>query len=342
MILNLIVVNSSWNITSLFTLIKIKRTTTRVTRSAKDAENINARPSRLTTRAKSALAAGGGTSTTAVAATAAVNTRSTASTAASKTKPVALTTTTEAAGAKRKRDVLVEVTGLVTNHKGKGTSEAGGLKGKEKGAAGNSTAATKTAKAIVKPSVKSGGVTLRRIPRSTSESTATSNSKTDTNETALEQDVKMEVDDPLDVPPPPPVASSVSSKRLSRVVGEEDLGRVSKRRHTEKQELAVKELEALDESQADVDKVAADLVEETAPPSVQLWDDLDAEDWDDPVMVSEYVADVCVYLKQVEVRFLSLIYSQEFDIDASSSWRCFQTQIIWTSKEKSLGNTVVS
>ena len=320
------------------TLIKIKRTTTRVTRSAKDAENINARPSRLTTRAKSALAAAGGAST-AVAATAAVNTRATASTAASKAKSVtSTTTTTEAAGAKRKRDVLVEVTGLVTNHKGKSTS---GLKGKEKEATGNTMAATKTAKAAVKPSVKTGGVTLRRVLRSASESTATSNSKTDANGTALEQDEKMEVDDPLDVPPPPPVASSVTTKRLSRVVGEEDLGRVFKKRHTEKQELAVKELEVLDESQVEADKVAADLVEEIAPPSVQLWDDLDAQDWDDPVMVSEYVAEVCVYLKQVEVRFL-LIYLQEFDIDASSSWRCFQTQIIWTSKEKSLGNTVVS
>ena len=269
-----------------------------MTRSAKDAENINARTSRLTTRAKSALAAGSGAST----AVAATNTRAAASTAASKTKSVASTTTTEATGAKRKRDVLVEVTGLVTNHKGKSTSEASGFKGKEKGAAGNTTAATKTAKAAVKPLVKTGGITLRRVPRSKSESTAISNSKTDTNGTTLEQDEKMEVDDPLDVPPPPPVASSVSSKRLSRVVGEEDLGRVFKKRHTEKKELAVKELEDLDESQVDVDKVAADLVEEIAPPSVQLWDDLDAEDWDDPVMVSEYVADVCVYLKQVEVR----------------------------------------
>ena len=305
MILYLIMVNSSWDIFSLLHLyIKIKRTTTRVTRSAKDAENINARPSRLTTRAKSALAAGSGAST-AVAATAAVNTRATASTAASKTKSVASTTTTEAAGAKRKRDVLVEVTGLVTNHKGKSTGAAGGLKGKEKGTAGNTTATTRIAKAAVKPSVKTGGVTFRRGPRSASESTTTSNSKTDTNGTALQPDEKMEVDDPLDIPPPPPVASSVSSKHLSRAVGEEDLGRVFKKRHTEKKELVVKELETLDESQVDVDKVAADLVHEIAPPSVQLWDDLDAEDWDDPVMVSEYVVDVCVYLKQVEVSFLS-------------------------------------
>jgi len=319
-----------------------------VTRSAKDAENVNARPSRLNTRAKSALAAAAGASA-AVASIEAVNTRATVSTAASKAKSVASTTSAEAAGAKRKREALVEVTGLVTNHKGKNTSAAGGLKGKEKEAAGNTMATTKNAKTAVKSSVKTGGVrsvagvTLRRVLRSASESTATSNSKTDTDGPAFEQDVKMEVDDPLDAPPPPPVASSVSSKRLPVVVAEEEeSGRVFKRRHTEKQKLAVKELEALDESQAEVDKVAAELVEEIAPASVQLWDDLDAEDWDDPVMVSEYVVDVCVYLKKIEVRFLSSIYLQKIDIDTSSSWRCFQIQIIWTSREKSLGNTAVS
>ena len=259
-----------------------------MTRSAKDTENINARPSRSTTRAKSALAAAGAAVT---ATAAAVNTRAAASTAASKPKSVASTITTEAAGAKRKREVLVEVTGLVTNHKGRGTGAAGGLKGKEKESAGNTT--TKTAKTAVKPSVRTGGVTLRRGLRSGSEGTTISNSKTDTDGPALEQDEKMEVDDPLDVPPPPPVAS----KHLSMVVGEEG-ERVFKRRHTEKQEL-----ETLDESQLEVDKVAADLVEETLAPSGQLWDDLDAEDWDDPVMVSEYVVEVCVYLKQVEVRF---------------------------------------
>ena len=279
-----IVVNSSRDI-----IIKVKRATTRVTRSAKDAENINARPSRLTTRAKSALAATGGASTTVAATTAAAtNTRATASTAVKS----GASTTTEAAGAKRKRDVLVEVTALVTNHKGKSTGPAGGLKGKEKEAAGNATATTtKTTRTAVKPSVKTGGVALRRVLRSASESTTTSKSKTD--------DEKMEVDDPLDVPPPP----LVTTKRLSTVVGEADLERVFKRRHTEKQEV-----ETLDESQLEVDKVAADLVEEIVTPSVRLWDDLDAEDWDDPVMVSEYVVDVCIYLKQVEVRFHPLIY----------------------------------
>ena len=281
-----------------------------MTRSAKDPENINARPSRLNTRAKSALAAGGAScATAAVAATAPVNTRVTASTAVSKAKSMASTTTE--AGAKRKREALVEVTGLVTNHKGKGTTVSGGLKRKEKEAAGITSATTKNTQAVVKPTVKTGGVrsnagALRRVLRSTSESTTTSNSKTDVEGTAFEQDEKMEVDDPLDVPPPPPVASSVISKPLPTAVAEEEeLGRVFKKRHTG-EELTTKELDFLDQSQAEVDIVAAELVE-VVPPSTQLWEDLDAEDWDDPVMVSEYVVDVCVYLKQIEVCFLQFI-----------------------------------
>ena len=317
-----------------------------MTRSAKDPENVNARPSRLNTRAKSALAAGGASCgiSAAAAATAPVNTRVTASTAASKAKSMASTTTE--AGAKRKREALVEVTGLVTNHKGKGTTVSSGLKRKEKEVAGITTATTKNTQTVVKPTVKTGGVrsnagALRRVLRSTSESTTTSNSKTDVEGTAFEQDEKMEVDDLLDVPPPLPVASSVISKPLPMAVAEEEeLGRVFKKRHTGEEELTAKELEFLDQSQAEVDTVAAELVE-VVPPSTQLWEDLDAEDWDDPVMVSEYVVDVCVYLKQIEVCFLS-IYLQKIDIDASSSWRCFQTQIIWTSKEKLIGNIAVS
>jgi hypothetical protein len=56
----------------------------------------------------------------------------------------------------------------------------------------------------------------------------------------------------------------------------------------------------------------------TAPevdPDGDQWDDLDAEDTDDPLMVSEYVSKIFAHLKQVEagesstVPFLSLIPS---------------------------------
>lgn len=41
------------------------------------------------------------------------------------------------------------------------------------------------------------------------------------------------------------------------------------------------------------------------------WDDLDAEDADDPLMVSEYVVEIFEYLKKVEVcRLISRIYAR--------------------------------
>lgn len=65
--------------------------------------------------------------------------------------------------------------------------------------------------------------------------------------------------------------------------------------------------QALDESQVDVDdddKVAAEL---EAPYGTQLWNDLDAEGCDDPVKVSEYIADICVYFKEIELRVSPII-----------------------------------
>jgi len=41
-----------------------------------------------------------------------------------------------------------------------------------------------------------------------------------------------------------------------------------------------------------------------ADPEGDEWDDLDAEDSKDPLMVSEYVVDIFKYLKQTEVRAL--------------------------------------
>ena len=38
-----------------------------------------------------------------------------------------------------------------------------------------------------------------------------------------------------------------------------------------------------------------------ADPEGDQWDDLDAEDTDDPLMVSEYVHEIFSYLKEVEV-----------------------------------------
>jgi G2/mitotic-specific cyclin 1/2 len=243
-----------------------------VARSTKDSENANARPSRLTSRAKLG------------AATTATSARATGSTAASKAKSLTSDSTKEEAGVKRKREVLVEVTGLVTNNKTKSTDVKGKDGGKLKEVVAKPKAVATSTRRFI------GGAALRRIPRATSESTTVS--KTDTEATTDSKSLvdhaseKMEIDQVLP-----------STKEE-----DEESQRVFKRRHTEEKPIIAAEV--LDDSQAEADKVAAQLEVEPPSSNVQLWDDLDEEDFDDPVMVSEYVSDVCVYLKEIEVRIL--------------------------------------
>ncbi|KAL0958380.1 hypothetical protein HGRIS_000522 [Hohenbuehelia grisea] len=60
-----------------------------------------------------------------------------------------------------------------------------------------------------------------------------------------------------------------------------------------------------DESQLEADAVAAHLDEADEPQAdTELWDDLDADDWDDPVMVSEYVNEIFEYFKDTELQTL--------------------------------------
>jgi len=66
----------------------------------------------------------------------------------------------------------------------------------------------------------------------------------------------------------------------------------------------------VDSSHEDAEQVAFELQKVEEFTEVQAWDDLDAEDWDDPVMVSEYVADVCVYLKEIEVSCLRRLWKR--------------------------------
>ncbi|KIJ91736.1 hypothetical protein K443DRAFT_114658 [Laccaria amethystina LaAM-08-1] len=83
--------------------------------------------------------------------------------------------------------------------------------------------------------------------------------------------------------------------------------RVFKRRHVDIPEEPIQQ----DESQIEADRIAAELIEADAKvvpefkeEPVELWDDLDAGDWDDPFMVSEYVVEVCKYWKKLEVETL--------------------------------------
>ncbi|KAF5318683.1 hypothetical protein D9619_010678 [Psilocybe cf. subviscida] len=244
------------------------RRATRLARPVKDNENANARPSRLTTRSKTVGVPAAGTS---------VTTRATASTAASKAKSVVPAPEKET-GVKRKREALVEVTA-----NNKDIENAKGKDGKEgKDGATKETIVKPVAKPVIKPPSRRIAATAgkRLVARAVSVSKETT--------TTIEEKVAVEAK-------PVVLEPIIEAKPVQKPVVETmeiDETRQSKRRHTDTKPLQ-------DDSQLEADKVAAEL--EAAEPSVQHWDDLDADDWDDPIMVSEYVSEVCVYLKQIEL-----------------------------------------
>jgi len=152
--------------------------------------------------------------------------------------------------------------------------------------------------AIVKPqAAKPQAViplTTRRVVAGVSSSRLTTVARADTeastNNISLEHAEKIEVGDP---------------RRNFKLAKEEEEGRRFKRRHTDE----TPDTQPLDHSHvdADDDKVAAQLGAVDAPIDTQLWNHPDAEGWDDPVMGSEYIAEICKYFKEIEVRvFISL------------------------------------
>lgn len=64
---------------------------------------------------------------------------------------------------------------------------------------------------------------------------------------------------------------------------------------------------------------AVDLGPQEADPEGDQWVDLDAEDADDPLMVSEYVIDIFNYLKDVEVRHSWYDLNLRWDVDDSAA-----------------------
>ncbi|KAG6868641.1 hypothetical protein C0993_012685 [Termitomyces sp. T159_Od127] len=243
------------------------RRATRIARgTAKDNENANARPTRALARVK-------------VGATDALTTRqTTVAPLAGKAKAG-----DEKAVGKRKREVLVEVTGVSNNNRK--TKDEG--KGKEKGAVGEGMPAKpKPFGKIVSRS--NPAAVAQRSSRSTSNSSAVQGTSESTSV----------------VPVPRPTV--FARKTSLRAIDEVENDRAAKRRHTE---VPTKRIE--DDSQAEADRIAAELVEldqeveievDATKEKKQEWDDLDAGDWDDPMMVSEYVAEVCVYLKEIEIQ----------------------------------------
>ncbi|KAF9018143.1 A/B/D/E cyclin [Hymenopellis radicata] len=66
--------------------------------------------------------------------------------------------------------------------------------------------------------------------------------------------------------------------------------------------IAENAVQPVEESQVEVDHVAAQL--QVIEEEEQDWIDLDVEDADDPLMVSEYVVEVCKYMKEIEINTL--------------------------------------
>ena len=172
-------------------------------------------------------------------------------------------------------------------------------------------------------------------PKRTTRSSAVTNqvftSVKEEQKTALHVDAM--VIDPPDLHVPPrhvnglsrkPASSATTLRRTSAVKKEPErdeteveANRVFKKRRTssetpEEHEKEVEEyVEAEDQipgiAERELQKHLHDIEHEVeADPNGTEWEDLDAEDAEDPMMVSEYVTEIFDYLKVVEVRFLTL------------------------------------
>ncbi|KAG6831065.1 hypothetical protein H0H92_012988 [Tricholoma furcatifolium] len=296
------------------------RRVTRTTRTAtaKDNENANARPSRITTRSKPTSLA----STTVPV----VGTRVTAGTAASKGKINVENNKGDAIAGKRKREALVEVTSLVSQNKpavGKG-------KNKE-------VVKEKFDGVVIKTKPPVSRSSLRAVPETR---TKTTHSGMVPVKKEVLADVKVKVikvddDRAMAVDPPGPQQLPSITARKSLTLKEEaqprndnqrraslrsattafthvedaEADRVFKKRRTssdapEEDPFTAEEIPQTEEEIAAA-RLAAEIEafadEEEADPETSPWDDLDADDADDPLMVSEYVVEIFNYMKQIEI-----------------------------------------
>jgi G2/mitotic-specific cyclin 2 len=231
----------------------------------------------------------------------------TAATAASKAK--ASDAKADLAAGKRKREALGEVTSLVTNNKGKDKAagvkekETGGLKEKFDGVV-IKTKATTTTTSLRQPT-RFIGSTLKRVTRTN----VTAQTQALDNVVEVPDEDAMAVDDqPAFASRRVSARSAGSSHRLQvqEQVDDAEATRVFKKRRTSS-EAPVSEAQMFEEElRRNSDVGAADLEvfadeEREADPEGDEWDDLDAEDADDPLMVSEYVVEIFKYMKEMEV-----------------------------------------
>ncbi|KAK7042999.1 G2/mitotic-specific cyclin [Paramarasmius palmivorus] len=277
------------------------------TATAKDPENANARPSRINTRAKPPSSTSNGTTNGVIG-------RATGATAASRAKiAVNGDIKSDHPAAKRKREALGEVTAFVNR------TGAGG-KGKEK------ETVQKFDGVVIN---KSKTIAVRQpLQRTVANTRQSAKSKIVVAKDALEEVVEVEGDDAVTaddnamaIDPPSqtskPVLPSLTirksladnrdlprrSTRPAQPYLEDELeaGRVFKKpRTSDAPELCEQDAEdELEDEDAQQGHVLDD--EPEADPNGNEWDDLDADDSGDPLMVSEYVVEIFDYFREVEV-----------------------------------------
>nr|GAT48507.1 predicted protein [Mycena chlorophos] len=299
------------------------RTTTRVA-GQKDTENANARPSRNNARAKPL-------SNNVQAVANNLPARATAATAASRAKGTLTSTAqADANGGKRKRDALGE---NATLNRGKAQS-----KGKEKEVVDVATAKGPTLRATRQPLRTVAGTRHNaHAPADDPEPMAEVKEDVQADDAMLLDHLPPQPSLPT-VParrslvarentvatrPAEAVARRTTRSSFARQQQEEIIQNeeddeedapAHKRRKTssdspEEPEIDEAALEAA-RLQAEEDAIAARIKAEIdayangepeADPETSPWEDLDAQDADDPAMVSEYVVDIFKYLKQVEL-----------------------------------------
>ncbi|KAF9652681.1 hypothetical protein BDM02DRAFT_3088789 [Thelephora ganbajun] len=279
------------------------RRTARTTRSTKDTENANARPSsRLITRTKP-------TSTTTAP------TKGTSSTAVTRAKTVLTNAKPDAtAPAKRKRAALGEIAAPSNQSQ------------KEKPMSKRTTKD--------KPKEKFDGVVLKRSTITTTTTTSTIRQPLKAVAGGVPQSRKAVISvsdqvqqleqihedipvgsDPMAIDPPHRVKAEILQTKSLRVVSsrkqlkpigevdEEESKRVVKKRRTSSdlpEEAGIVAHVPPEGIEEDVVAHPKRFATSEADPDGDQWDDLDAEDADDPLMVSEYVDEIFAYLKGVE------------------------------------------
>lgn len=278
----------------------------------KENENVNARPSRITTRSKPL---------------------SNSSAAANGERTRAAGTSDLLAQGKRKREALGEVTGKAINNKAKPSLDPKG-KGKD-GVTQKPVKPASTTRAPLRPvatrsrnnnvqqptdehiqddamavdlPIKSVPVAEIPVSRNVNNRTSTRSAATGINAASLAQKL-----------------STRRHIRSASIQNEEDNLEeepVHKKRRTSSEagddnqlETVEEELDTDDRENAALEQALNHVVREELD-----WDDLDREDDGDPLMVSEYVAEIFDYLRKTEVNYLATILLQSFLIFLFSAY----------------------